>query len=202
MMNLARIAGLIHAVPHFPMLHEDNVRSGFIEPEDVRKLLTHLPAYLRPLLIFLFTTGCRVGAAKLITWDMVSRDGRSIDLPAAIVKNKNPVTIPVTAELTALLSKMFRKSGEPVFDSTNLRKEWDNATTAYGRPELLIHDLRRSGVRNLTDSGVQEKVAMSISGHKTRSVFDRYNIVADKQLRDAMDKLQQRSGNLMGASNG
>jgi hypothetical protein len=99
-------------------------------------------------------------------------------------------------ELTALSSKMFRKSGLPVFDVTNLRNEWDAATTAFGRPELLVHDLRRSGARNLTDSGVQERVAMSISGNKTRSVFDRYNIVAPEQLLDAMEKLQQRSGNL------
>ncbi len=52
---------------------------------------------------------------------------------------------------------MFCKSGLPVFDVTNLRNEWDAATTAFGRPELLVHDLRRSGVRNLTDSGVQER---------------------------------------------
>jgi hypothetical protein len=53
-------------------------------------------------------------------------------LPANIVKNKTPITIPVTAELTALLPKMFRKSGQPVFDVTNLRNEWDAATTAFG----------------------------------------------------------------------
>jgi integrase len=141
------------------------------------KLLTHIPAYLRPLMIFLYTTGCRIGAAAQITWDMVSKDGRSIMLPANIVKNKT--------------SKMFRKSGQSVFDVTNLRNEWDAVTTAFGRSELPVHDLPRFGVRNLTDSGVQERVAMSTSGHKTRSVFDRYNIVAPKQLLDAMEKVQR-----------
>ena len=91
---------------------------------------------------------------------------------------------------------MFRKSGQPVFHVTNLRNEWDAATTAFGRPELLVHDLCRSGVRNLTDTGVQERIAMRISGHKTGSVFDRYNIVAAEQLLDAMEKVQQHSANL------
>jgi hypothetical protein len=66
-MNIARKDGLIHAVPSFPMMREDNVRSGFIEAEDFKKLLTHVPAYLRPLILFLFTTGCRIGAAQQIT---------------------------------------------------------------------------------------------------------------------------------------
>jgi hypothetical protein len=55
-----------------------------------------------------------------------------------------------------------------------------------------------SGVRNLTDSGVQERVAMSISGQTLSGSYDRYNIAAPKQLLDAMEKVQQRSGNLSG----
>jgi integrase len=201
MVNIAWEDGLIHAVPKFPMRTEDNVRTGFLEVAQFKVLLSHLPSRLHTLMIFLFTTGCRIGAASLITWDMVSPDGRGIDLPGSIVKNKTNITLPLTAELTALLKKQFRQNGQPVFDCTNLRRAWDEATVAAGFPDLIMHDLRRSGVRQLIKAGVPEKVAMQISGHKTRSVFDRYNIVSTDQVEDAMQRVQRNSGNLMGASN-
>ena len=55
---------------------------------------------------------------------------------------------------------------------------------------LIIHDLRRSAIKNLMKAGVNEKVAMKISGHKTRDVFDRYHIVDTDDVVNAMRRVQ------------
>jgi hypothetical protein len=93
-----------------------------------------------------------------------------------------------------------------VFAGTNLRKEWTKACAAVGlgriievsgnkcdpRYEgLIIHDLRRSAIRKLvTVAGVPERVAMKISRHKTRSVFDRYHIVSTEDVTGAMQHME------------
>jgi hypothetical protein len=83
--------------------------------------------------------------------------------------------------------------GEPIFDGTNLRREWAKATAAAGCPDLIVHDLRRSGARNLREAGVDETIIMKIGGWKTRSVFIRYGIVATKDIENAMDLLQKNN---------
>lgn len=75
------------------------------------------------------------------------------------------------------------------------RRAWDQAcihaklVEAAGNPSRMFHDLRRTGVRNLIRVGVPDKTAMAINGHKTRSVFDRYNIISEGDLKDAAAKL-------------
>ncbi len=99
----------------------------------------------------------------------------------------------------------------PDFDRTKLWKAWHKAGVAAklgtraeveGKAEprytgLIIHDLRRSAIKNLMKAGVNEKVAMKISGHKTRDVFDRYPVVDTKHVVAAMRRVQGAPKNLV-----
>jgi integrase len=71
------------------------------------------------------------------------------------------------------------------------RKSWKTACRKAGLPGRIPHDFRRTAVRNLVRAGVPEAVAMKMTGHKTRSVFERYNIVSQGDLNDAARKLDE-----------
>jgi len=120
-------------------------------------------------------------------------------------------TVPLPAQLVMMLREVKPKTGK-VFSDTNLRNEWQKACAAcrqgtrtpidpekedshawYKCTGLLVHDLRRSAVRNLVNSGVPERVAMSVSGHRTRAVFDRYHIVSTDDVTNAMRRLELSS---------
>jgi integrase len=81
---------------------------------------------------------------------------------------------------------VFHRHGEPIL---TFRKAWKAATIAAGCPGRIPHDFRRSAVRNMVRRGIPEKQAMQLTGHKTPSVFSRYDIVNEQDLRDAVGKL-------------
>jgi integrase len=83
---------------------------------------------------------------------------------------------------------VFAKNGHQVGD---FRKVWEPACARAGVPGLLFHDLRRSAVRNMERAGIPRKVAMEISGHRTESVYRRYDIVSKRDLMNAALKLER-----------
>jgi integrase len=209
MLRIAYEDGRIPRMPKIHFLKEPPARKGFLELPKFNELLALLPTHLKPLILFLYYCGVRGGEAKQIEWSQVDLDKRLIRLEEEQTKTEEARYAPLPAELVMLLRAIEPKTGK-VFDDTNLRVEWQKACAACGegtrtlvKPKdengwewykyegLAIHDLRRSAVRNLvTVAGVPEKVAMSISGHKTRDVFDRYHIVSTTDVTAAMSKLE------------
>jgi integrase len=204
MLNQARKEGKIRHtdVPHFPMPADSKPRKGFIQPDQFAKLHDALPENLRPLIKFCYYTGCRIGAAKKITWDMVSKDCTEIELSGDITKNGEPLTLPLVgplAEIATMLKKMFRDQSKPVFSHYALRTGWCSTCHSLGLgvydeesrkySGLTIHDLRRSAARNLIRAGVDRGTAMSITGHLTEHVFERYNIKTTDDRKAALLKV-------------
>lgn len=84
---------------------------------------------------------------------------------------------------------VFHHEGRPIVD---FRKAWYSATKRAGLQGIVFHDLRHSAIRNIREAGIPENVAMAISGHKSRSVFERYNIVSDGDIKMAAEKMENR----------
>jgi integrase len=90
------------------------------------------------------------------------------------------------AKRRKIITSVFHRDGRPIRD---FHKVLQRAALAAGYPGRILHDFRRTAVRNLVRAGVSEHTAMKITGHKTRSVFDRYDIVSEGDLAGALDKL-------------
>ncbi len=190
-------------VIHVPMLREDNVRAGFLDDEGYLRLRQALPEYLRPLFVVAFHLGNRLGELRGLTWGQVDFVNGQILLAPGTTKNKRGRVLPIYGEMRPWLEMarterdlrfpacafVFQFQGEPIGE---FRKTWRGATERAGVSGLLFHDLRRSAIRNMRLAGVPENVAMEISGHRTRSIFDRYSIVGSRDLRDAAERMERR----------
>lgn len=180
---------MVTRVPYIRKLDEsDNVRTGFLKPELYKKLLAALAPELKLMFIMGYHYGLRKGALLEMRWEWVDLESGEIRLPGVQARNRKPrpKMLPIFGDVRKYLDSqpresefLFARGSAPIKD---FRKSWANACAAAGVPDLLFHDLRRTAVRNMLRAGVNEKLAMEISGHRTRAIFDRYSIS------DATDK--------------
>lgn len=196
--NLAarRTPPLVLHVPYFPMLKEDNARTGFLDWPYYRILRDALPERVRLLFVLGFHVGARKGELLSLEWSQA--DFERGELRLQHTKNGKPRTLPFYGEMREWLEAAW-KSRPPgatlIFTEADggelgqFRKSWAKARAAAGVPLLLFHDLRRTAVRNMMDAGLSEHEAMNISGHLTDSMFRRYDIIDSKRLEKAAKKL-------------
>jgi integrase len=196
MFRTARRSGKLQTIPEFPEQQKVNPpRQGYCTPEQFALIRSHMPENLWSLLTLLYYTGVRVGEATKIMWSydgfpQVDLEKRQITLLGVQTKNGQPRVLPLTGGLVDMLKKRSQSDG-PVFDSTNFRKEFAAAKAKAKCSHVLIHDFRRSAVSNLVSAGVSETDTMEISGHRSRTVFDRYNVRNTKRLHDAISKVEK-----------
>jgi len=183
-------------VPFIPMLKENNVRKGFFEHDTFLKLRDALPTHLRPVVVFAYHSGWRRSEILNLRWDHVDLREGVVRLEPGETKNSEARTLYLEPILWDMMRDLHRrrKPGSPVVfhhrgqKIGDFRESWAKATKEAGADGMLFHDLRRTAVRNMVRAGIPERVAMTISGHKTRAVFDRYNIVSQEDLKDAARK--------------
>jgi len=198
---------------HIPMLQEDNVRTGFLDDEGYVRLKHELPEYLKLMFVVAYHVGNRLGELRKLRWEQVDFKNSQILVTPRTAKNKKARVLPIYGEMREwlLMQKdirdvkfpscpyVFHHDGQAIVD---FRKAWASACIRAKVPGLLFHDLRRSAIRNMRLAGIAENVAMEISGHRTRSVFDRYSIVGARELADAAHKMEQRLNQSLGTISG
>ena len=190
MFSLARDNGKLTAVPKFELLKEKS-RQGFLPPKVFQKLFDAMPTNLQPMLLLLYHSGVRVGEAERIEWPAVNLDTAIITLLEGETKNDESRILPLSDTLVMLLSRVKQRQGRVFPSKRAMQEAFGKACQAAGIEGLMVHDLRRSAVRNLMNAGVQQAVAMKISGHRDASVFQRYNIIDTNQTADAMQRVQR-----------
>lgn len=211
MLRLGYRRRMVARLPDIPSLRENNVRTGFVEKEQLDRLLKQLPEDTRGLAVAGYVTGWRVSELLTRRWEHVDFNAGWLRLEWTESKNDEGRQFPLIPMLREVLRRQqasAQELGAPwVFHRTRRHKDlaagrpiatiqqaWDDATEAAGLSGLLFHDFRRTAVRNLVRSGVPEKVAMTLTGHKTREVFERYNIVSEDMLVGAGEKLANFHG--------
>ena len=196
--------------PHIPMLEERNIRSGFFEHEDFLALRGVLPDYAQVAATLAYYSGMRMGEVSSLKWSQVNWSAGKLSLRAQDTKTETPRVLYLTGDLLRVLTAWKQRCDQKWpqcpwichrggIQLESLKHSWRKACERVGLGKLveiegtkemvwvgkIPHDFRRTAVRNMIRAGVPEKIAMAISGHKTRSVFDRYNIVNEADLEQA-----------------
>ena len=191
---------MVTRMPVIKNLPDLAVRNEFFTGAEIDALLPCLPEHLRDVVLFGFLTGWRRGEITGLQWANVNRAEAVIRLRPEQNKGRTVRVLALEGELVELFERrwrarnvgesyalhVFHKDGSQL---VNFRSPWHRACRQAGLGHRMFHSLRRSAARNMSLQGIPEKVIMSIMGHKTRGMFDRYNIVTEADQRAYAERL-------------
>lgn len=219
-MRLAQDNKLLKEVPRIKKFSEkDNARQGFFEQDELEAIVAFLPPYLTDVVRFAYHTGWRKGEMLTLEWRDIQGD--IIRLKPTVAKNKEGRLIVIMGEIANIIARrraervqscpyVFHRNGQRI---KHYNRAWRTAcvkagfykevTDTKGRTKMvhtkIVHDTRRTAVRNMDRASVPRQVAKQITGHKTYSVYNRYRIVNEQDIREGMAKVfQSHSGHSPG----
>jgi integrase len=197
-------------VPAIEMLAEAPPRQGFFEDHQYEAVRRQLPVDLQVAVAIMHTYGWRkrevlglerrqldlkIGTLRLEPGTTKNAEGRLVYLTPSL-KTMLAAQVERVESLQKRLGRivpaLFPHGGRGTRAGTprqGLSRRWLSACEAAGVPGHLLHDFRRTAVRNMERRGVARSVAMKITGHRTESVYRRYAIGSDADLQDAARKL-------------
>jgi integrase len=200
MCSYAVECGLLQTNPvaKVKLLNKPNVRRTVIDEQTFAKLLAIADPELRPILVVAYDTGMRKGEILNLRWSQVDLRIGAVKLSAEDTKTNFARTVYLTGRALQTLKAIPRRlDSEYVFVNPETGTRWEDARKLFirarrkaGLQHVWFHDLRRSFVTNARRRGVAESVVMRMSGHRTRNVFDRYNIVEDEDVRNAVKVIE------------
>ena len=190
----------VNLIPFFPLLPADKPRKDFLTQQQYEKVLAELPGDLQPLFICSYFTGARRSELLRLTWADIDMQGGFIRFEET--KNDEPREVPFIGPMRKTLEAQRAKlpKAKKVFvwaDGSPIRSfkgSWKSALDKAGLAGHLWHGNRRSQAVNLMASGVDEQLAMELTGHRDRDTFRRYRQLVREAKLAAAQKLNQHLG--------
>lgn len=205
-LGLAATPPRVTSTPKFPHLRENNVRVGFLADSQYEALAAACAKRsleVRTIFECGYQLGWRVSEILSLRVGNVDLVDNAIRLEPGTTKNGEGREVFMPLRLSLLMRQCARgkESHHPLFGIKDFRGAWEAARKEAGVPNLLFHDLRRTAVRNMVRRGIPEHTAMKITGHRTRSVFDRYHIVDQQDLKSAAARMTADFGEVGARAN-
>jgi integrase len=209
----------INPIAKVKKLPENNVRMKVLTQEEFESLLSNCADHIKPVVLAAYYTGMRKSELLRLTWDNVDLPKGFIRLTGDMTKTSVGRSVPLHPTVRKMLEllprglhtkRVFLHKGKP-FES--MKNSYKNAVSKTGLGDFTFHDLRHCALNNLRLAGNDYFKIMALSGHKTMSVFKRYNLVTEEELSQmkwgdeslekgsldtSMDTKEKRAPNLIG----
>ena len=170
-------------------LKTNNIRDRVLSPDEYERLMSYLPNHLKPIVRLAYFSGMRRGEILGLTWDQVDLREGFIYLKPEDTKTQEGRSVPLHDELIEMFRSMPRGlPGVPVFTYQGkalgeVKRAFKTACRRAGIEDFTFHDLRHTAINNWRLQGHDYFRIMAASGHKTMSVFKRYNTVSQEELK-------------------